>query len=156
SKVREAANRVTCASNLRQNGISLTMYASENQGWYPLSDWRAATLMRMSAIGAFPDIYMDGRVVFKRYGFNLKTLTCPSGSWEARYWLDQNPLAINYYYNGGVADWPGVPPAVFDWYGHYFAAAISPTLFQNKSTTNEQPVPRRQMIKIQDDTALMT
>src|SRR5437867_2915521 len=45
SKAREAANRVTCASNLRQNGIALTMYADENKGWYPLSSYQVGTLL---------------------------------------------------------------------------------------------------------------
>lgn len=35
NKAREAANRVKCASNLRQIGIGILLYANENKGKYP-------------------------------------------------------------------------------------------------------------------------
>src|SRR4051794_15453766 len=36
SMARERANRAGCASNLRQLGIALVMYAGDNKGQYPL------------------------------------------------------------------------------------------------------------------------
>lgn len=35
SRAREAANRTKCASNLRQIGLAITMYANENKGAFP-------------------------------------------------------------------------------------------------------------------------
>jgi prepilin-type N-terminal cleavage/methylation domain-containing protein/prepilin-type processing-associated H-X9-DG protein len=35
NKAREAANKVSCASNLRQIGQALHMYANDNKGWLP-------------------------------------------------------------------------------------------------------------------------
>jgi prepilin-type N-terminal cleavage/methylation domain-containing protein len=34
-KAREQAQRVKCASNVRQIGMAIIMYAGENKGWYP-------------------------------------------------------------------------------------------------------------------------
>ena len=36
---RETANRVKCASNLRQIGQALLLYANENRGLYPMTQW---------------------------------------------------------------------------------------------------------------------
>ncbi|MBA7618998.1 hypothetical protein ES703_26330 [subsurface metagenome] len=35
-RTREQARRVVCASNLRQSGLGLKMYAQDNNGWYPV------------------------------------------------------------------------------------------------------------------------
>jgi competence protein ComGC len=35
SRAREAANRIACASNLRQTYISPVMYTQDNKGWLP-------------------------------------------------------------------------------------------------------------------------
>lgn len=35
---REQARRVVCASNLRQLGFGLKMYATDNDGWYPIEE----------------------------------------------------------------------------------------------------------------------
>lgn len=34
-QTKETAKRTKCASNLRQTGISLTLYATDNNGWFP-------------------------------------------------------------------------------------------------------------------------
>lgn len=40
NKARQQAKRVQCASNLRQCGVSLLLYAQENNGWIvPVGDW---------------------------------------------------------------------------------------------------------------------
>ena len=40
SKAREAANTVVCGSNLRQIGIAMQIYISDNRGCIPVSDFR--------------------------------------------------------------------------------------------------------------------
>jgi len=35
NKARESAKKVSCASNLRQIGLAMQMYANDNQGWLP-------------------------------------------------------------------------------------------------------------------------
>jgi prepilin-type N-terminal cleavage/methylation domain-containing protein/prepilin-type processing-associated H-X9-DG protein len=37
NKARDAAKKVSCASNLRQVGLALQMYANDNKGWLPPS-----------------------------------------------------------------------------------------------------------------------
>src|SRR5258706_8280212 len=34
-RARENANRVACASNLRQLGLAFVMYTADNRGWFP-------------------------------------------------------------------------------------------------------------------------
>lgn len=34
-KAKEAGRRIACVNNLRQLGLSLIMYANDNEGWYP-------------------------------------------------------------------------------------------------------------------------
>jgi len=168
SRSRESAKRLQCASNLRQNGIGILIYCQENKGWLPLTDWRVAT-----AFDARMDNYvytetpddpnpphapMDGNLMFKRYGFSLKTLTCPSGSYEANFWLNAGPLVINYYYNGGVGNWGGAAPQPANsaqWYGHYSWQTFEMLAAQFPST--DRPIPRLNLIKQkQHETALMT
>jgi prepilin-type N-terminal cleavage/methylation domain-containing protein len=158
SRAREMGMRATCASQLRQNGIAILMYCDDNKGWLPLSDWRTPTLLRFSN-GPYPgyeDYYVDGKLFFKRYGMSFRSLTCPSGSWVAKYWAPWNeiaPLAINYYYNGGVGDWPGVTGSTQAWYGYWYDYG---GLFQYSPSLTDRPIPRRQMIKDQRESALMT
>src|SRR5216117_2876127 len=39
-RAKESANRVKCASNLRQVGIAEQMYAADNKGHYPRTHWQ--------------------------------------------------------------------------------------------------------------------
>jgi prepilin-type N-terminal cleavage/methylation domain-containing protein len=166
SKAREHARRVQCASNLRNNGLAITMYAEEHDGWLPLSDYRAATLFHASngphpwnevpPDDEPPHAMMDGQLMFRRYGMSLKTLTCPSGSWEARFYSDSQPLIINYFYNGGVGNWGPISIASH-WWGHWTHLLWShPANVPNYGPT-ERPVVRRQLIgKNPSDCAIMT
>lgn len=168
SRARQQAKRVACASNLRQNGIAILIYCQENNGWLPLSNWFTATAFQ--AVNG-PSTYsesppdpepphppMDGQLLFKRSGMNLKTLTCPDGSWPASFWLDVGQLTINYYYNGGVGSWSGSAPApspAAHWYGHYTYQTWE--FFPAQFPATDRPVPRLQMVKQkQHEVALMT
>jgi prepilin-type N-terminal cleavage/methylation domain-containing protein/prepilin-type processing-associated H-X9-DG protein len=44
NRARETANRVKCASNLRQVGTAIALYANENRGAYPRTIYNAATV----------------------------------------------------------------------------------------------------------------
>lgn len=51
SKARESANRIACASNLRQIGLAAMMHANEHAGHLPMSDFYRASVDGGSAIG---------------------------------------------------------------------------------------------------------
>lgn len=46
-KAREKARSISCVSNLKQNGLAMTMYASDNSNWYYLCDNNSNTWWRV-------------------------------------------------------------------------------------------------------------
>jgi prepilin-type N-terminal cleavage/methylation domain-containing protein len=150
NRAREAAKRVQCASNLRNNGTALLMYANDNRGSFPPAHWEVATLMRVhvgGTDGANPTC--DVEQLFKRYGMSLKTLTCPTGYWDAQLWANVGPLTINYFYNGGAGNWVINLPWLI-WEGYWAGA-------DNLSEQpNARPFPRLQLLKPPGECALMT
>jgi prepilin-type N-terminal cleavage/methylation domain-containing protein/prepilin-type processing-associated H-X9-DG protein len=66
SKARESARRTSCANNLKQVGVVLTLYGNENRGMYPPSQnqWGAPML--------------EGDAVYPEYLSDTGILACPS------------------------------------------------------------------------------
>jgi len=77
SRARESARRVSCLNNLRQVGLSLKMYAGENEENYPSiqkligqdCDVRNDSFLMFEGLSMYPDYLTDARV-----------LVCPSDS----------------------------------------------------------------------------
>ena len=82
SGARRAANTVVCASNLRQLGQALQMYANDNKGWYP----RALPL-----VSAGPSGIVDWEVPWPHD-------LCPT-CWQAGY-----PALLAKYFGIRVSD----------------------------------------------------
>jgi prepilin-type N-terminal cleavage/methylation domain-containing protein len=107
NKVKEQANRIKCAANLRQLGMSTLMYLDDNKQFYPLP-----------AVGALPEDWIywhsgrdknQGRLVkYQGKFFNEKLYRCPSDqNWGTRAY--QYSYTINYRVTGWS---PGGVPAV--------------------------------------------
>lgn len=70
-KAKEAGQRISCLNNMRQLGMAVTMYASENNGWLPPRSSGTVT----------NDARWPGRL---RGGYhNLKLLLCPNDGPDA-------------------------------------------------------------------------
>jgi len=59
---KEQARRITCASNLRQSGFGLKMYAMDNDGWYPVEQL-CGNPQSVLTQSLFP-VYLANRNVF--------------------------------------------------------------------------------------------
>lgn len=76
SRAREAAKRASCASNLKQIGLSMTMYASESrQGKYPSQ--KSVDCMGMPALW---DEAFNIDSMYPEYMPDLSVLICPSSA----------------------------------------------------------------------------
>jgi prepilin-type processing-associated H-X9-DG protein len=74
SRAREAANRAACASNLRQMGLALIMYAAEHRGRFPQRQ-----IHRFN--GALsPEMLFDGPALYPEYINDYNVVWCPSWS----------------------------------------------------------------------------
>ena len=113
NKAREQAKLVACASNLRQFGASLTMYASENKGFIPLFAYFGTpvlnNIMSSNQTTSSPsggllrcglgDALIDSNVVR-----DIKAFYCPTQSDE--HWQYNSSPTIN--------PWP-LRPGIFTW-----------------------------------------
>jgi prepilin-type N-terminal cleavage/methylation domain-containing protein/prepilin-type processing-associated H-X9-DG protein len=85
-RARENANRVACASNLRQLGVAFVMYAGENRGWFPFaaalgeSDPRTGAGWRSEdwIYWQVPRDRRDSRIAPYINGFPERVLICPA------------------------------------------------------------------------------
>src|SRR5690606_276791 len=89
----EGARRVSCASNLRQLGLSLKMYAAENRGEFP----PIAECVGDDCLEPDRDVLMfAGNAVFPEYAPDAEVLICPSdvggiAEYEAGEWRRPDP-----------------------------------------------------------------
>jgi prepilin-type N-terminal cleavage/methylation domain-containing protein/prepilin-type processing-associated H-X9-DG protein len=63
-RARESARRTQCASNLKQIGLAINMYANDNSGAFPTVSASAASA-EIQSLGQLYDAYITDRKVFK-------------------------------------------------------------------------------------------
>jgi prepilin-type N-terminal cleavage/methylation domain-containing protein len=141
-QARETARRAACASQLHQNGLVLQMYTGDYKHWYPgIRDHRAATNQEILPTGP------EWRAL-STYGWSLRSLSCPSASFKAKFRLTGNngPLVMPYFYLAGTADRtsPG------NWYGYNDNQGFA------TNPANMRPVMRSDESNLPYDTALLT
>ena len=108
NKARAAAQAVQCSSNMKQLALAVTMYATDNNGWYPSNDCTLPNPNNAAAAKAFPwytdDLvgkYVNNRT--KRVGpdyVSTRVYFCPSvmyvvTSAQPGYWGAGN-MGIGY------------------------------------------------------------
>jgi prepilin-type N-terminal cleavage/methylation domain-containing protein/prepilin-type processing-associated H-X9-DG protein len=76
SRAREAARRVSCSNNLRQMGLSFSMYASEHGGDFPTILRYTGELCNEKNKSV---IMFDGPSMYPEYLTEARVLACPSG-----------------------------------------------------------------------------
>lgn len=104
TKAREAANRISCGSNLRQLGTAFMMYLGDNRQWYPLpgveseyEDWIYWQSGR--------DINESRIVPYLGRKFSPKIFRCPSDTQPHPTGIYPYSYTVNYRFTG----WRGDP-----------------------------------------------
>jgi prepilin-type N-terminal cleavage/methylation domain-containing protein len=105
SKARQQAVKVQCASNLRQWGIALTQYFSNNKGFFPYNGPAIAgcpvggrdTSWTSTCVQEFFQTYLiKNRSLQERANDNV--LFCPSQNWHRENDMDLSGGLVGYFY----------------------------------------------------------
>jgi prepilin-type N-terminal cleavage/methylation domain-containing protein/prepilin-type processing-associated H-X9-DG protein len=118
SKARENANRVKCASNLRQCTQALIMYSNDNRGWLPFCSWNDTT--RYSSADWL--YWQSNRVIedspTQQYlnfsKSNVSVLRCPSDQFDTRpkaFATPPGPYNFSYVLNWWICGGGSIAPA---------------------------------------------
>src|SRR4051794_9267142 len=126
NRAREQANRIKCASNLKQIGLSIQIYANENKGAFPRTYFNPATVTGGTAGLTFDNTgFADDAsfppagttiqnnntpaslfLILKTSDITSEVFICPSSQGERAYQgVDINGTGTT----GGYANWPTVP-----------------------------------------------
>ena len=125
SKAREQANRVKCASNIRQWGLALVQYSNDNRGYFPYNGPAIAGVCPVGGKGLswtstvvqgfVADYLLANKTLASREKDNVQF--CPSQYWHRQ---DQNDAALNggligYFYLPFRVPNPSSPPPGMDY-----------------------------------------
>jgi len=104
AKAKESAKRITCVNDLKQLGLSVTMYADDNEGFYPARGNGAG-----STSNYWPLLLQD-------YYIDTKVLYCPSDVIDPKNNGKGSPFAAldakrSYIFNGFNDYFKGFPPS---------------------------------------------
>jgi len=91
ARARENARRTSCASNLKQMGLSLMMYTQDYDEKYPLLSYRAPSGQRMWFVNS-----ANWPMLLQQYGTTRQLLQCPS---------EPTAGSSAYYYGGASGDY---------------------------------------------------
>jgi len=77
---RQTAQRIQCASQLRQNGVFHLMYADAHAGWFPITRWNQQAMIAQdsSSPGA-----VAARSILPWYGGRIRQFVCPTNEYLA-------------------------------------------------------------------------
>ena len=107
-KARESARRTQCASNLKQIGLALNMYANDNNEAFPTTASTTTPQGELESLGKLFDAYITDRKVFRCPSdsdvseLNVLTLTTTNSSFT------ENTCSYGYDDNHTANDDPGV------------------------------------------------
>jgi len=117
---RERANRIKCASNLRQIGVALRIYAHDNKGHFPRTPYkpRDGVTAWLGVSWVYPGYYNDVTgplCLLIRYRLlTRKVFLCPSASYPVRAVYDYDNEPTNF-------DWssPRITMLQYSWANPY-------------------------------------
>lgn len=133
SRAREAARRASCASNLKQMGTVLKMYAAESRGLFPRihgdQPWGATLPAACEGGATRASLAPDMRATYPDYLSDVNVLVCPSDP-EAG---NDNPLFVAQDAAGQDCPFEGLasrPDTSYLYYGYFIdkASDSDPTI----------------------------
>ncbi|OGV50410.1 MAG: hypothetical protein A2017_15525 [Lentisphaerae bacterium GWF2_44_16] len=101
-RARDAGRRITCANNMKQIGLAVFSYASDNQDWVPMS-YRSGNYNQLTkTMGSWVDdiiSYLGKNVWDGTTKGTPRTLVCPADSNECYTFSTIGEKTSNYLYN---------------------------------------------------------
>jgi len=100
AKAKEKARQISCVSNLKQMGISLTMFVDDNNGYYPLASDSSIGGTNIWTLSLQPYLPLSANAAAgATYGTENKVFVCPTAK-TTFINLGTNQIARTYYCTG--------------------------------------------------------
>jgi prepilin-type N-terminal cleavage/methylation domain-containing protein/prepilin-type processing-associated H-X9-DG protein len=131
-RAREAGNRITCASNLRQLGQAFELYLNENKNTYPPAWFQDD--QSINSYGGQPGHNISWATILRKYvgqknndplkGGNLPIFKCPNDNLVRGDWLQGGPLSYTmpvswgpdpFFFNRRFVPLGQTPPGPYTW-----------------------------------------